>query len=245
MSEARQLNCERGQGLASYSWWPVLCSLQAKNGLHILKILLFFFLNVIETTCPSEPKLFINLVLYRKSLQTPAVRDYKWRRWGTGVSPGAGRQVRGANTAVGRRSADAGTRVMLIESWPAREGVGRGGGTRGLSEAGYFLPEVWAWPLLPRDSYRMGGRVMAAFSQGERRGAGFPPALRSAQATAEPIPITLPIHAGATASAPGQTTLLQARKLCWLSCLRPASAEFLTVLGWGKAPADALPSLAK
>ena len=34
---------------------------------------------MIEPTCPSEPKLFINLVLYRKSLQTPAVRDYKWR----------------------------------------------------------------------------------------------------------------------------------------------------------------------
>lgn len=78
ISEAGQLNCERGQGLASYSWWPVLCNPQAKNGLYILKILLFFF-NVIEPTCPSEPKLFINLVLYRKSLQTPAVRDYKWR----------------------------------------------------------------------------------------------------------------------------------------------------------------------
>lgn len=225
-----------------------MCNPQAKNGLYILKILLFFF-NVIETTCPSEPKLFINLVLYRKSLQTPAVRDYKWKRWGTGVSPGAGRLVRGANTAVGRRSADAGTRVMLIESWPAREGVGRGRGTSGLSEAGCFLPEAWAWPLLPRDSYRLGGRVMAvqmaACSQEEQRGAGFPAALRSAQATAEPIPITLPIHAGATASAPGQTALLQARRLCWLSCLRPASTEFLTVLGWGKAPADALPSLAK
>lgn len=204
---------------------------------------------MIETTCPSEPKLFINLVLYRKSLQTPAVRDYKWKRWGTGVSPGAGRPVRGANTAVGRRSADAGTRVMLIESWPAREGVGRGRGTSGLSEAGCFLPEAWAWPLLPRDSYRLGGRVMAvqmaACSQEEQRGAGFLAALHSDQATAEPIPITLPIHAGATASAPGQTALLQARRLCWLSCLRPASTEFLTVLGWGKAPADALPSLAK
>lgn len=225
-----------------------MCNPQAKNGLYILKILLFFF-NVIETTCPSEPKLFINLVLYRKSLQTPAVRDYKWKRWGTGVSPGAGRLVRGANTAVGRRSADAGTRVMLIESWPAREGVGRGRGTSGLSEAGCFLPEAWAWPLLPRDSYRLGGRVMAvqmaACSQEEQRGAGFLAALHSAQATAEPIPITLPIHAGATASAPGQTALLQARRLCWLSCLRPASTEFLTVLGWGKAPADALPSLAK
>ena len=67
MSEACQLICERGQGPASYSWWPVLCSPQAKNGLYIFKGL-FFFLNVIETTCPSEPKLFINLVLYRKSL---------------------------------------------------------------------------------------------------------------------------------------------------------------------------------
>lgn len=43
MSEACQLNCERGQGLASYSWWPVLCSPQAKNGLYILKILFCFF----------------------------------------------------------------------------------------------------------------------------------------------------------------------------------------------------------
>lgn len=64
----------------------------------------------------------------------------------------------------------------------------------------------------------------AACNWEEQRGAGFPPALRSAQAMAEPIPITLPIHASATASAPGQTALLQARRLCRLSCLRPANS---------------------
>lgn len=183
---------------------------------------------MIETTCPSEPKLFINLVLYRKSLLTPALRDYKWRRWRTGVSSGDGWLVRGANTVVGRRNADAHSRVMLIEFWLAGEGEGRGGGTSGLSEAGCFLPGAWAWVLLPCDSYRMGGRVMAvqraACSQEEQRGAVFRPPLRPAQATAEPIPITLPIHAGATASAPGQAALLEARRLCRLSCLRPASS---------------------
>lgn len=56
------------------------------------------------------------------------------------MSSGDGWLVRGANTAVGRRNADAHSRVMLMESWLAREGEGRGGGTSGLSEAGCFLP---------------------------------------------------------------------------------------------------------
>ena len=144
------------------------------------------------------------------------------------MSSGDGWLVRGANTAVGRRNADAHSRVMLIESWLARDGEGRGGGTSGLSEAGCFLPGAWAWVVLPSDSYRMGSRVMAvqraACSQEEQRGAGFRPAPRPAQATAEPIPITLPIHAGATASAPGQAALLEAGRICWLSCLRPVSS---------------------